>query len=109
MLFRRRRRRFLFRLGAASHIFPGLQRHAPLPQAAVHEVLHQHLEGRTGGHRQEHAQHAEKAAARFTRAGIVQSLAILRQLDLDLKRSRLDSDLLLQKALCQLALAGGRR
>lgn len=62
-----------------------------------------------GGKWQYRLGNAEKAAARFTRAGIVQSLAILRQLDLDLKRSRLDSDLLLQKALCQLALAGGRR
>ena len=52
---------------------------------------------------------AEKAAARFTREQIEQSLFILQQLDLDLKRSRLDSDLLLQKALCQLSLAGGRR
>ena len=52
---------------------------------------------------------AEKAAARFSRAQLENSLCILQQLDLDLKRSKLDSDLLLQKALCQLALAGGRR
>ena len=52
---------------------------------------------------------AEKAAARFSRAQLENSLCILQQLDLDLKRSKLDGDLLLQKALCQLALAGGRR
>ena len=52
---------------------------------------------------------AEKTAARFSRDKIEQSLSILQNLDLDLKRSKLDSDLLLQKALCQLALAGGRR
>lgn len=52
---------------------------------------------------------AEKTAARFSRDQIEQSLSILQNLDLDLKRSKLDSDLLLQKALCQLALAGGRR
>ena len=62
-----------------------------------------------GGKWQYRLGNAEKAAARFTRAGLEQSLAILQQLDLDLKRSRLDGDLLLQKALCQLALAGGRR
>lgn len=52
---------------------------------------------------------AEKAAARFDRRQIEKSLNILQQLDLDLKRSKLDNDLLLQKALCELALAGGRR
>ena len=52
---------------------------------------------------------AEKAAARFDRRQLEKSLKILQRLDLDLKRSKLDSDLLLQKALCELALAGGRR
>lgn len=52
---------------------------------------------------------AEKAAGRFNRRQIERSLRILQQLDLDLKRSKLDNDLLLQKALCELALAGGSR
>ena len=52
---------------------------------------------------------AEKAAARFSRPQIEKSLSILQRLDLDLKGSKLDSDLLLQKALCELAQAGGRR
>lgn len=52
---------------------------------------------------------AEKAAARFDRRQIEKSLKILQQLDLDLKGSKLDNDLLLQKALCELAMAGGRR
>ncbi|WP_294498565.1 DNA polymerase III subunit delta [uncultured Gemmiger sp.] len=46
---------------------------------------------------------AEKAAGRFNRGQLEESLSILQQLDLDLKSSKLDSDLLLQKALCQLA------
>lgn len=33
-------------------------------------------------------------------------LRILQQLDTDLKSSKLDADLLMQKALCELALAG---
>lgn len=52
---------------------------------------------------------AEKTAARFDRRQIEKSLKILQRLDLDLKGSKLDNDLLLQKALCELALAGGRR
>lgn len=52
---------------------------------------------------------AEQAAAHFGRHQIEQSLRILQKLDLELKGSRLDSDLLLQKALCELALARGRR
>lgn len=52
---------------------------------------------------------AEKAAGRFNRRQIERSLRILQQLDLDLKRSKLENDLLLQKALCELALAGGNR
>ena len=51
----------------------------------------------------------EKAATRFDRRQLEKSLKILQRLDLDLKRSKLDSDLLLQKALCELALAGGHR
>ena len=52
---------------------------------------------------------AEKTAPRFDRRQIEKSLKILQRLDLDLKGSKLDNDLLLQKALCELALAGGRR
>lgn len=48
---------------------------------------------------------AEQTAARFKRHQIERSLEVLQQLDADLKGSRLDSDLLLQKALCELALA----
>lgn len=44
-----------------------------------------------------------RAAGRYSRAHLEQSLEILERLDLDLKGSRLDSDLLLQKALCELA------
>lgn len=51
---------------------------------------------------------AEAAASRLGRGQIERSLAILQKLDLDLKGSRLDQDLLLQKALCELALAGRR-
>ena len=74
--------------------------------AVCHQNLLQHSSLFSGGYR---LGNAEKAAARFNRAQLENSLCILQQLDLDLKRSKLDGDLLLQKALCQLALAGGRR
>ena len=48
----------------------------------------------------------EKTAARFKRHQLEQCLCILQKLDLDLKSSRLEAELLLQKALCELALAG---
>lgn len=48
----------------------------------------------------------EKAAVRFKRHQLEQCLCILQKLDLDLKSSKLDADLLMQKALCELALAG---
>lgn len=48
----------------------------------------------------------EKTAARFKRAQLEECLHILQRLDTDLKSSRLDADLLMQKALCELALAG---
>ena len=48
----------------------------------------------------------EKTAARFKRAQLEEGLHILQRLDTDLKSSRLDADLLMQKALCELALAG---
>lgn len=48
----------------------------------------------------------EKTAARFRRAQLEECLHILQRLDTDLKSSRLDADLLMQKALCELALAG---
>ena len=48
----------------------------------------------------------EKTAARFKRAQLEDCLHILQRLDTDLKSSRLDADLLMQKALCELALAG---
>ena len=48
----------------------------------------------------------EKTAARFKRAQLEECLHILQRLDTDLKCSRLDADLLMQKALCELALAG---
>lgn len=48
----------------------------------------------------------EKTAARFKRAQLEECLYILQRLDTDLKSSRLDADLLMQKALCELALAG---
>lgn len=48
----------------------------------------------------------EKTAARFNRNQLESCLRILQQLDTDLKSSRLDADLLMQKALCELALAG---
>ncbi len=47
---------------------------------------------------------AEQTAARFNRGQMEKSLRILQQLDLDLKGSKLDSDLLMQKALCELSL-----
>lgn len=48
----------------------------------------------------------EKTAARFKRAQLEECLHILQRLDTDLKSSRLDADLLMQKALCELVLAG---
>ena len=48
----------------------------------------------------------EKTAARFKRAQLEECLHNLQRLDTDLKSSRLDADLLMQKALCELALAG---
>lgn len=48
----------------------------------------------------------EKTAARFKRAQLEECLHILQRLDTDLKSSRLDADLLMQKALCEMALAG---
>ena len=48
----------------------------------------------------------EKTAARFKRAQLEECLHILQRLDTDLKSSRLDADLLMQKALCELALEG---
>ena len=47
-----------------------------------------------------------KTAARFKRAQLEECLHILQRLDTDLKSSRLDADLLMQKALCELSLAG---
>ncbi|MDD4850340.1 MAG: DNA polymerase III subunit delta, partial [Gemmiger sp.] len=51
---------------------------------------------------------AETTAARFDRPRMDASMKILQKLDLDLKSSRLDAELLLQKALCELAAAGRR-
>ena len=48
----------------------------------------------------------DNTAARFKRAQLEECLHILQRLDTDLKSSRLDADLLMQKALCELALAG---
>ena len=48
----------------------------------------------------------EKTASRFKRAQLEDCLHILQRLDTDLKSSKLDADLLMQKALCELALAG---
>ncbi len=50
-------------------------------------------------------ENAARTAGRYTRAQLEQCLAILQRLDLDLKSSRLDGGLLLQKAVCELALA----
>ena len=47
-------------------------------------------------------------AARFQRSQIEESLRILQKLDLDLKGSRLDAPLLMQKAICELSLARSR-
>ena len=47
-----------------------------------------------------------KTALRFKRAQLEDCLHILQRLDTDLKSSKLDADLLMQKALCELALAG---
>ena len=51
----------------------------------------------------------EKTALRFKRAQLEDCLHILQRLDTDLKSSKLDADLLMQKALCELALAGGHK
>ena len=48
----------------------------------------------------------EKTALRFKRAQLEDCLHILQRLDTDLKSSKLDADLLMQKALCELALTG---
>ena len=48
----------------------------------------------------------EKTASRFKRGQLESCLHILQRLDTDLKSSKLDADLLMQKALCELALAG---
>lgn len=48
----------------------------------------------------------ERTVVRFKRQQLEQCLVILQKLDLDLKSSKLDADLLMQKALCELALAG---
>lgn len=48
----------------------------------------------------------ERTALRFKRAQLEECLHILQRLDTDLKSSKLDADLLMQKALCELALAG---
>lgn len=47
---------------------------------------------------------AERAATHYKTAQLEQCLRVLRKLDIDLKSSKLGSDLLLQKALCELAL-----
>lgn len=52
---------------------------------------------------------AEQTAARMSRAQINRSMAILQKLDKDLKSSKLDNALLLEKALCELAIAGKQR
>lgn len=50
----------------------------------------------------------EKTALRFRRHQLEQCLCILQKLDLDLKSSKLDADLLMQKAICELSLSGRR-
>lgn len=50
----------------------------------------------------------EKSAARFHKSQIEKSLHILQKLDADLKSSKLDAGLLMEKAICELALAGRR-
>lgn len=51
----------------------------------------------------------ERSAGRFKRYQLEQCLTILQKLDTDLKSSKLDADLLMQKALCELSLAGRTR
>ena len=51
---------------------------------------------------------ADQTAARFQRSQIEESLRILQKLDRDLKGSRLDAPLLMQKAICELSLARSR-
>ena len=53
-------------------------------------------------------ENADRTAARCTRPQLERCLRILQRLDLDLKRSRLGADVLLQKAVCELAQAGAR-
>ena len=48
----------------------------------------------------------ERMASRFKRGQLERCLHILQKLDTDLKSSKLDAELLMQKALCELALAG---
>mgnify|MGYP002772607980 CR=1 FL=1 len=48
----------------------------------------------------------ERTASRFKRHQLEKCLEVLQKLDTDLKSSKLDADLLMQKALCELALAG---
>ena len=48
----------------------------------------------------------ERTASRFKRRQLEKCLEVLQKLDTDLKSSKLDTDLLMQKALCELALAG---
>ena len=48
----------------------------------------------------------ERMASRFKRHQLEKCLEVLQKLDTDLKSSKLDADLLMQKALCELALAG---
>ena len=48
----------------------------------------------------------ERTASRFKRRQLEKCLEVLQKLDTDLKSSKLDADLLMQKALCELALAG---
>ena len=48
----------------------------------------------------------ERTASHFKRRQLEKCLEVLQKLDTDLKSSKLDADLLMQKALCELALAG---
>ena len=48
----------------------------------------------------------ERTASRFKRHQLEKCLEVLQKLDTDLKSSKLDANLLMQKALCELALAG---
>lgn len=48
----------------------------------------------------------ERTASRFKRRQLEKCLEVLQKLDTDLKSSKLDADLLMQKALCELVLAG---